>query len=363
MNDSIRKSVQDVLDSGYLTEGPVTKKLEQLISKYTSVRHAIAVTNCTVGLEIALRAINLQPGDEVIVPDYTYPATASAVAIAGGVPVIVDIDPKTMNIDYATLEKAITEKTRALIPVSLFGNPLDWQRLSDIKKRYNLWVIEDAACSLGAEYQGRKVGSLADISVFSMHPRKFITTGEGGIITTDNDDFAAYMDSFKHFGMERQGNREEIVFGKIGTNAKLSNVVAAIGVGQMEVIDDLLAERRNLADKYITLLSPYPAIELPQTTSKGLHSYQSFCVFVDNREKIMKRMREHGIEVQIGTYQLSKQPAFRDSQNCRIEGKMDGSSEAFMRCLTLPLYNGMPHTEQEEVVTTLVSLVNEHTKL
>ncbi|WP_319762396.1 DegT/DnrJ/EryC1/StrS family aminotransferase [Maridesulfovibrio sp.] len=357
LDEYIKKSVLDVLDSGYLTEGSITKKFEQAIAEYTYAKHALAVTNCTVGLEIALRALKIKEGDEVIVPDYTYPATGSAVLLTGATAVVVDIDPATMNIDYDALEAAITPRTRGILPVSLFGNPLDWKRLNEIKQKHDLFIVEDAACSLGAEYEGKKVGTFADISVFSMHPRKFITTGEGGIITTDSDKLGSWMNSFKHFGANIQDSREKVIFERVGTNAKLSNVLAAIGLGQMAKIKELLSERRLLAENYISLLDGEPGIQLPLTTVNGLHSYQSFCVFVDNRDKIIERIRTQGVEVQIGTYQLSTQPAFHNHKQCRLADTMTGSAEAFDKCLTLPLFSGMLPQEQERVVNLLKTAV------
>ena len=237
INRDIKRRVLAVLDSGQLTEGSVTSEYEQVCRAYLGCKYAIAVSSCTVGLEMALRCLNIGPGDEVIVPDYTYPATADVVAIVGAKVVLIDVDPKTMLIDYNALEAAINPSTKAVIPVSLFGNPLDFDRLTALKTQYGIYVIEDAAGAIGAEFKGSKVGTLADITVFSSHPRKFITTGEGGIITTDNDLWAAWMKSYKRFGIVARSKREEITFERIGTNYKLSDILGAIGLGQMRLIE------------------------------------------------------------------------------------------------------------------------------
>jgi dTDP-4-amino-4,6-dideoxygalactose transaminase len=179
INEEIKKKVLSVLESGFLTEGPVAREFEEVCRKYLGCKHCIVVSSCTVGIEMALHCLNVGPGDEVIVPDYTYPATADAVAIVGAKIVLVDVDPGTMLMDYDALEGAISPRTKAMIPVSLFGNPLDYDRLNAIKEQYDIYIVEDAACALGAEYKSVRVGNLADISVFSLHPRKFITTGEG----------------------------------------------------------------------------------------------------------------------------------------------------------------------------------------
>ncbi len=196
----VKQAVCDVLDSGWLTEGPVTRALEESFGRYIGCEYALAVSNCTVGLETALRALGIGPGHEVIVPDYTYPATAFAVNLVGATAVLVDVHPATLLIDYEALEAAITPRTRAVMPVSIFGNPLDYDRLHQIRARHGLYIIEDAACAIGAAFRNTKVGALADISVFSLHPRKFITTGEGGIITTANREWAEWMLSYTHFG-------------------------------------------------------------------------------------------------------------------------------------------------------------------
>jgi perosamine synthetase len=357
ITQKIKDRVCDVLESRYLTEGPVTHELEETFKKYVGCDYAIAVTSCTTGLEIALRALGVGPGDEVIVPDYTYPATADVVAIVGATAVVVDVSRETMVIDYDAVENSITAKTKAIIPVSIFGNPIDYDRIARIKSKYGVYIVEDTACSLGAEYHGRKVGSFADISVFSLHPRKFITTGEGGIVTTNNTDWTTWMTSYKHFGMAADGSRSTTAFRRIGTNYKLSNVLAAIGLGQMEDVEMLLAERRDLADNYMGLLSGSPGIELPRVTEGGRHSFQSYCVYVGDRDRLIGKMAEKGIEVQIGTYALHMHEAFSASPWCRLSGELTNSRYCFDRCLALPLYHGMTGSEQEYVVSELLGCV------
>lgn len=354
MTQEVKDKVCEVLDGGHLTEGAVTHEFEALFRQYVGCEHAIAVTSCTTGLEMALRCLGIGPGDEVVVPDYTYPATATAVCLVGATAVIVDVCEETMLIDTRALEAAITPRTKAIIPVSIFGNPLDYDVLDDLKARHGLYVIEDAACSIGADFRGRRVGTLGDISVFSLHPRKFITTGEGGVVTTDNSTWAAWMESYKHFGMSTASDsREGVVFARIGTNLKLSNVQAAIGLVQMRHVDELLAGRIERADRYIELLREYPAVRIPETTPGGLNSRQSFCIYVDNRDRIMRVMRGSGIEVQIGTYSLTMHPAFADGPLVRAAGTFTGSTYAFEHCLALPLFHELTADEQRRVVSTL----------
>ena len=349
----IKARVCDVLDSGYLTEGPVTRELEAAFRAHTGAPHALAVCNCTVGLEMALRALGVGPGDEVVVPDYTYPATASAAAIVGATIVLVDVALDTMLVDGDALEAAITPRTKAIMPVSLFGNPLDYDRLNAIRDRTGVKIVEDAACSIGAVFRGRKVGDWADLSVFSLHPRKFITTGEGGMITTRDDGWAEWMESYKHFGMGPSTTREGTVFARIGTNYKLSNIQAAVGVLQMRDVDMLLARRRKLAERYAELLSGVAGVRLPAVVAGGIHARQSYCVFVEERDRIMAAMRQAGVEVQIGSYALHLHPAYQEGAGCRWSGSLADSERVFKECLALPLYHDLSEADQNTVVEEL----------
>jgi dTDP-4-amino-4,6-dideoxygalactose transaminase len=357
ITQEVKDKVCEVLDSGYLTEGNVTLEFEQTVEKYIGCAHAVAVTSCTTGLEMALRALGVGHGDEVIVPDYTYPATADVVAIVGADIILVDVDPKTMLVDYDALERAITPRTKAIIPVSLFGNPLDYERIWAIKEKYGVYIVEDAACSIGAEYKGVRVGNLADISVFSLHPRKFITTGEGGIVTSNNSDWVEWMKSYKRFGVEDIQARVGSRFERIGTNYKLSNIQAAVGLVQMKYISELLNKRQLLVKNYVNLLKDNSDVGFQQVSQFGTHSYQSFCIFIKDRDTVLHNMREQGIEVQIGTFSLHMHKAFNENPNCHINEDMKGSKYAFEHCLTLPLYHDLSIDDQEHVVEKLVEII------
>ncbi|WP_022663043.1 DegT/DnrJ/EryC1/StrS family aminotransferase [Paucidesulfovibrio longus] len=358
IDDNVKQRVMDVLDSGFLTEGPVTRELEERMAAYVGARHALAATSCTTGLELGLRALGVGPGHEVVVPAYTYPATAAAARIVGARPVIVDVDPETMLMDMDALEAALSPATRAVIPVSLFGNPVDHARLDALKERHGFAVVEDAACTLGAQYAGARVGARADVTVFSLHPRKFITSGEGGIVTTESDALADAMRSYKHFGMRcEDGQLDSLEFVGPGTNYKLSNVLAAIALGQMDRVDELLAERLALAATYRELLAGIPAgadIRLPRTTPGGVHSYQTFCVLLANRDAVRERMRARGVEAQIGSYDIAAQPAFQ-GRDCTIVGDCRNAARAAAQCLALPLFHGMTRAQQQRVVEELLA--------
>jgi len=350
-----KQLVLAVLESGHLTEGKVTAALEERVAAFAGATDAVAMTSCTAGLEITLQALDIGPGDEVIVPDYTYPATATAVARVGATPVIVDVHPGTMHMHIRQAEAAITPRTKALMPVSLFGNPLDLDPWLTLSRQRGLALVEDAACSLGAEIRGQRTGSLADASVFSFHPRKSITTGEGGMVVTNNAALADRIRSLKHFGLDKAADRESAVFARMGTNSKLSDILAALGLAQMERVEEFLARRRELAARYDALLADRPGIDFPEVPPGGRHAYQTYCIFVSDRDRILGSLRSQGIEVQIGTYSLHDQPAFRDSSRCRLAGDFAGSRLAAARCLSLPLFHDMTPGEQQTVVSALLA--------
>lgn len=372
--DAIQR-IADVINSGQLTEGAVTREFERVFREYVGAKHALAVCNCTVGLELALRALGVGPGDEVVVPDYTYPASASAATMLGATAVLVDVDPDSMLLTEESVRAALSARTKVVMPVSIFGNPVAYDWLLALREQHGFRIVEDAACSIGAAYCGRKlgecsacpigaapcgrkVGAWADISVFSMHPRKFITTGEGGMVTTDDAVLAGWMDSYKHFGIASQSAaREGIVFERFGNNYKLSNILSALGLSQMAHVDDLLKRRQELAARYYRLLSGHPAIRIPTTPEGGEHSFQTCCVFIADRDRVMTRLRAEEIEVQIGTYALHRHPAYSVGPLVRHATDFQGSRRAADQALALPLFHEMTFEQQDRVVAALIAAV------
>ncbi len=353
MTDGIKAKVNAVLDSGYLSEGPVTRAFEGAVRDFLGGGHVHAVTSATTGLELALRALGIGPGDEVVVPDFTYPATADVVAIVGATAVLVDVDRDTLVMDMAALESALSPRTKVVMPVSSFGNPVDYGRLNALKARHGFKVVEDAAPALGARYRDVPVGRLADITVFSLHPRKFVTTGEGGLVVTDDPGLSDWIKSYKHFGMQVVGEQLQPRFERIGTNCKFSDILAAVGLAQMEMIAPMLQRRLDLAARYEDMLSGVSGVRLQATTAGGLHSRQSFAIFIDDRDRVREELRALGIEVQIGTYALHMEPAFSGTAAVRVPGRLDGSLFGYHHCLVLPLYHAMTREEQDAVVAEL----------
>ena len=352
------EGVAQVLASGHLTEGPVTRRFEEAFAAFVGVDHAIAVTSCTTGLELVLRALGIGAGDEVIVPDYTYPATAQAVMLTGATAVIVDVDAYTLNIAYDALAAAITPRTKALMPVSLFGNPLDWSMLGTLAAKHGLPIVEDAACGLGSSYGSKRTGGFGTAAVFSLHPRKSITTGEGGMITTNDAELAATLRSVKRFGLDKlDAEREDMHFVRLGGNAKMSDILAAVGLAQMHEAEALFAQRVCMAEHYTELLGEAARrglVRFVQTTPMGTHAWQSYCIFAEKRDRLLTVLRAQGIEVQVGTYALHQEPLFNVHPLCRLVGSMQGSANAHAHTLALPFFFGMTPEEQRRVVCCLL---------
>jgi len=344
--DEIRK----VMSTGFLTEGATTKEFEKIVADYLGVKHAIAVTSCTTGLHAVLKSLDIK-GQEVIVPDYTYPATAEAVVLAGGIPVLVDVDLESMNMTSEILEEAYNEKMTVFSPVSWAGVPLE-KEIYQKSQNLGLKMLEDSACSLGAKIGEDYVGKIADYSCFSFHPRKVITTGEGGMITTDNDEVAEKCYSFKHFGAKGSS------FETIGTNYKLSNVLSAIGVVQMKKIENIIQTRIQKAKIYQELLSKIENIKPAYVGDNTRQTFQSYTCYVEKeeyRDKIRKTLADENIQSQIGTYALHLEPAY---QNMKRIGNLENSTKLFNNALTLPLHKNLTQDDQENICKIINKTLN-----
>lgn len=350
--------VNKVLRSGWLTEGRKTKEFEAEVKKYVGVNYAFATTSCTAALELALKTLEIGPGDEVIVPDFTHPSTGNVVSWVGAAPVLVDVDLSSYNVEPAEIEKAITKKTKCIMPVSWGGNPLDMAPLIEIKEKYGLPIVEDAACSLGAEYNGKRTGTLADITCFSFHPRKVITTGEGGMVVTNNSAFAEKLEGLKKFGMKTKNGK--ITFVGPGINSKLSDVLSAIGLVQMKKIDAIINKRLELAHGYNKLLVDTKFIKLPEKRVNTKHIYQTYAVYIEKdgvRDKIIEDLQKENIETQIGTYALHMQPSY---EKVKRIGKLEKAEKLYSNLLTLPMCHSMTKEEQEYVVSKVEKSLRAH---
>jgi len=354
------KNVREVLDSGYMTQGPFSQEFEETFAEFVGTEHAITATSCTTGMEMALEAVGVGDGDEVIVPDFTHPATANAVVRIGADPVLVDVDRKTYNIDAQEVAGAITEETAAILPVSWGGQPLDPEPLRDIAAEHELAVVEDAACGAGASYDGESVGSQFDASVFSFHPRKVLTTGEGGVVTTDDADIERTIRQIKNFGTNP---RTDVGFVRANaTNYRFSDVLAAIGVAQLEKREEIIGRRREIATRYGTLLEDVAGVDTPMEPKPARHTYQSYCVYIEagddtSRDSLIEALAEANIESQIGTYSLHNTEAFADAKRV---GDLSTSADLESNLLTLPVAHSMTDADQERVVETLDTALGEY---
>ncbi|HEY9582895.1 MAG TPA: DegT/DnrJ/EryC1/StrS family aminotransferase [Candidatus Paceibacterota bacterium] len=354
VGDEELRLVEQVIKSGNLVEGKMVEEFERTVCEFTGAKYAIACTSATTGLELALRTLDIGKGDEVIIPDFTHPATALVVQTVGATPILVDVDLESYNTNAEYIRKAVTKRTKAIIPVSIFGNPLEMDAIMSIGKKNNIPIIEDAACSLGSEYKSKKVGNLADITVFSFHPRKIFSTGDGGLITTNNRDRAELMMSIKRFGAGEIGGKNTFV--RWGTNYRMSDILGAVALGQVRKISQIVEDRIKKAKIYNELLSGVEEVTTPKIEDFSKSNYQTYAILIknDKRDGMMQEMRGRNIEVQIGTYALHLLPVF---MGVKKVGDLRNSLSLSQNLLSLPLHAGLTLEQQKYVVENLRSLL------
>ena len=354
------EQVQQVLHSGWVSQGPKVKEFETELARYLGVKYAVSVNNCTSALHLAILAFGIKEDDEVLVADFTFPATGHVVSYCKAKPIFIDIDPETYNIAPNLIEEKITPRTKAIIPVHIFGQPADMDIIMEIAQSYNLRVVEDAACALGARYKGKYAGTIGEIGCFSFHARKNMTTGEGGMVVTNDEKLAEKIRSLSIFGMtsaygiisawDRRRTKKAIIpeFVELGYNYKMSDIAAAMGVAQLRKLDKLIAQRRSLAKYWDEKLKKISFIEPPYSSEDVFHVYQAYVALVDervNRNQLIERLLEQGIQTQIGTYASHIQPVYKSEQKC------PNSLAIYRRSLALPMY----YTLKEEDIDFVVS--------
>ena len=344
------EEIAEVLKTGFFTQGPKVKQFEEKISSYIGSKFAFATSSCTTALHLSLAALGIKPGDEVLVADFTFPATANVVVQLGAKPVLVDIETNTFTMSITDLAKKINSNTRAIIPVSTFGCTPDMDAIMELAKPFGIPVVEDAACSLGATYKDRFSGNIADVSCFSFHPRKSISTGEGGMILTNNEVLADRIALLRSHGGVRTGYWFEYV--EAGYNYRLSDIQGAMGLAQFEKLQTILDKKSHLAHELTRKLSVIKGFRPPLDPTWGKHSYQSFVILVDEdiqRDEMIQQLRALDIECTLGTYALHDQPFFQLSFGYQ-NGQLAGSHLAFTRSITLPLYPQMTEAEMNILV-------------
>lgn len=358
-------AVVDVLRSDFLTTGPKIEEFENAFAQYTGVRYAVAIANGTAALHAACFAAGIGPGDEVITTPLTFAATANSVLYLGGIPVFADIDPETYNIDPKDIERKITTATKAIIAVHYAGQPCDMDAIKAIAAKHHLTVIEDAAHALGAEYKGRKAGTLGDMAAFSFHPVKHITTGEGGMVTTDNKEFYEVLKKFRSHGITRSadeflhpGHADDAWYYEqqfLGYNYRMTDIQAALGTSQLKKADMFIERRRYLARHYREELQSIPGLILPESLPGTDPSWHLFILQVDflddNRKKeFFAFMQERGIGVNFHYIPVYRHPFYEKlNRDCFCP-----LSEMFMaRAFTIPLYPAMQDAQQERVLQAI----------
>jgi UDP-4-keto-6-deoxy-N-acetylglucosamine 4-aminotransferase len=359
------QSVVDVLKSDYLTTGPKIAEFEKMVADYVGAKYAVAISNGTSALHAACFAAGIQPGDEVITTPLTFAASSNCVLYCGGTPVFADVDPKTYNIDPEDICRKITDKTKAIIAVHLAGQPCDMDEIHKIAKEHDLLVIEDGAHALGSVYKGKKVGTLSDMTTFSFHPVKPITTGEGGMIVTDNEEFYKKMVLFRGHGITRDENLMTRNDGPwfyqqldLGYNYRITDIQCALGCSQMKKLDRFLARRKEIVARYNeafadceNIVTPY---QLPETES-GWHLYIVQVKNCDRRE-IFEALREHGIAVNVHYIPVYLHPYYQEhgykDVHCR------NAEEVYSHIISLPLYPTLTEEQQQYVIETLKYVIN-----
>ncbi len=361
------ESTKEPLMSGWLTSGPKVREFERLFAKRHQVKHAIAVTSATTALHLAVAALDIKEGDEVIVPAFTWVSTANVVLYQGAKVVFADIDPRTFNIDPDQLKQRITSRTKAIIPVHLFGLCADIDPIREAAQ--GIPLIEDAACAAGSAYKGVPAGGLGDIGCFSFHPRKSITTGEGGMVTTNDSRIAELVMSLRNHGAsiseeERHHGPKPYVlpeFNLMGFNYRMTDLQGAVGVVQLKKLDSFIAERDKWAKFYKKELVHIPWLRLPEFDSQYTHGWQSFVTYIDEekspykRNELMERLQQLGISTRPGTHAVHMLGFYQNKYNLE-PGDFPGARDANNFSMAIPLHNRMIEEDYQYIIEALNNL-------
>jgi perosamine synthetase len=362
------EAVTAVLRSGWLSQGPRVAEFERAFGAFVGTQHAVAVSSCTTALHLALLALGVRPGDEVICPSFSFIATANCIVHAGATPVFVDIDPDTYNLDPRRIEEAITPRTRAILAVHQVGLPASMNEILEIANRHNLPVLEDAACAIGSEYFGRRVGAPHGVmACFSFHPRKILTTGEGGMITTADADLAARLRGLRQHAMSvsdvARHSASQIVFEEykeVGYNYRMTDMQAAVGLVQLGRLDGFLARRRSLAARYSERLQTLGWLKPPTVPKEHRHNFQSYVVRLTpeapiGRDALMQELLDRGVSTRRGIMAIHHEAPFADG---RWETRLPETNAATESTIILPLFHQMTEDEQDYVIESIATIAS-----
>jgi dTDP-4-amino-4,6-dideoxygalactose transaminase len=368
LSDDEIQEVIKCLESGWLATGPRVAQFEEELSRYCGAAHALAVTSATGGLWMAMKALGVGPGDEVITTPMTFAATANVIEVVGAKAIFVDIDPKTYNIDVTALERSITSRTKVIMPVHFYGIPVDLDVVYGVAEKHKLWVVEDAAHAIGAHYKGRPIGSFGHIQVFSFHPNKNITSGEGGCVTTSDPDLARRLAQWRFHGIDRtnwnrhqKGGSQHYDVVCPGLKFNMTDIQAAIGIHQLRKLDSFIEQRTLLANHYKALLSDCPHIQLPSLPDydhrHGWHQF-GICIIHETltRDDVMGLLQDQGIGTGLQYTPLHLYSYYRDKY-CYVPRHFPHASWVGSRIMSLPLTVDMTIDDVEHVVTALKNIL------
>jgi perosamine synthetase len=360
LNGKEKEYLIECIDTGWISsEGPFIKKFEEQFAAKMGRKYGVAVSNGSVALDASIIALNLQPGDEVIMPTFTIICCASAITRVGAIPVLIDCEPDTWNMDVSKIESRITPKTKAIMVVHIYGLPVDMDPVLELAKKYNLKIIEDAAEEHGQHYKGRPIGSFGDISCFSFYPNKHITTGEGGMIATDNLELAERCRSLRNlcFKPEKRFYHEEL-----GYNYRMTNVQAAIGLAQLERMDEFIVQKRKMGNFYYNLLKDVPGIQIPlQSKEFAKNIYWVYGIVLNDdipfdAEGAMKKMADLGVGTRPFFWPMHEQPVFR-KMNLFVNESYPVSERIARRGFYIPSGLNLSESEMVRVVDCLKKIL------
>lgn len=349
-------AVVRVLRSGMLVQGSEVSALETEFAAYVGSRHAIALTNGTATLHLALLALGIGPGDEVIVPAFSYIATANAVELTGATPVFVDVESRSFNINIALIEAAITSRTKAIMPVHEFGLPCDIAEIAEICDRRGLSLIEDAACALGSTVNGKYAGTFGQFGSFSLHPRKAVTSGEGGILVTDDEELAQKIRILRNHGVEMIGGKMEFV--AAGYNCRMTDFQAALVRGQLARLPQLLELRREIAQRFLREIT-HPLLLLPEVPINVEVNWQTFHLLVDpsiDRDSLITDLRSKGINTNYGAQCMPAQQFFSQKYPCDSALAYPQGFHAWQHGLAIPAHEKLTENDIAHIINTLQSI-------
>lgn len=351
-------AVVKVLRSGMLVQGQKVEYLEKSIAEYLGIKHAVAVSSGTATLHMALIACGIGRGDEVIVPAFSYIATANVVELVGATPIFVDIDEHTFNIDVNLIPGTITPKTKAIMPVHEFGLACDIEAVCEIAKKHNLAVIEDAACALGATANRKHAGTFGHIGSFSFHPRKAITSGEGGLLVTDDCKLAAKIKALRNHGIQIKNGKTEFVLP--GFNYRMTDFQAALVGSQFQRLEKIFDKRNELAKIYLNQLAGLKAVQLPHLPDNKRHTWQTFHILLDdavNRDQIIEKLKQKGIGTNLGAQCMPYQEFFQKKYRLECKRLFPNAMRAYNQGLALPLYEKLSHEQVVMISKTLKEIL------